>query len=418
MGLFLACLSLVLSLFSPAELIPSLAPYNVQALIMLPALAYSVAHVALRPSQMEPTLCFVVAAIWGASATSLAIQFRLGNAYDTLFYVGPAVLSFFLIHLNSYSLKRIKIVGGVITASAVVMAVEGIMAYHSGYRAEQLLLLPSPTSQPRIRALGTLNDPNDFAQFLLVALSLSGLFWKKASPVRNLIVLGPPAVILTYAVYLTSSRGAIFGLLTVIVMALFREGRKSFAFFSGVAALILMFATQFGGGRQISLEEGSGRIEAWGAGLAMLKSRPLFGVGFGDFTKHHDITAHNSFVLCFAELGLFGFFFYLAAVMIAGLGLQKLTKLPVKTAEDESFVSGARAVRAAFAAFLVTSWFLSRTYIITFYVLLGLAASMIQMRRQQFPALRLPLVRWVSLATACEAFIILVVYAIVRIRNL
>src|SRR5947207_889067 len=161
MGLLLACLSLLLSLFSPADLIPSLAPYHVQALIMLPALAYSVAVVAMHPSRLELTLCFLAVAIWSASAMSLAIQFRLGNAYDTMFQVGPAIVAFFLVHLNCYSLKRIRILGAVLTASAVAMAIQGILAYHTGYQADQLLTIPPSSSNlpPRVRALGFLNDP-------------------------------------------------------------------------------------------------------------------------------------------------------------------------------------------------------------------------------------------------------------------
>ena len=60
------------------------------------------------------------------------------------------------------------------------------------------------------------------------------------------------------------------------------------------------------GGRAISSKEQSAaeRIEAWSVGLELLKWRPLFGAGYGNFTDHHHLTAHNSFVLCFAELGL------------------------------------------------------------------------------------------------------------------
>src|SRR5207249_4190336 len=124
MGLFLAIFSLLLSLFSPAELIPSLAPFRVQVLIMLPALACSIALVAMRPSRIEMTLSFLVAANMGATAMSLAIQFRLGNAYDTLSMAGPAIVTFFLVHFNCFSLKRIRILGAVLTASALVMATQ------------------------------------------------------------------------------------------------------------------------------------------------------------------------------------------------------------------------------------------------------------------------------------------------------
>ena len=422
MGLVLAIVCLVLSFFSPADMFPELAPFHIQALIMLPGLAYSVAVVALRASRMEPTVCFLVLAIGGSSVMSLLTKFRFGNAYDTMFTIGPILVAFFLVHFNCFSVKRVKILGGVLMLSALVMGIQGILAFHTGYQADRLLLLPSPGTDalPRIRALGFLNDPNDFAQFLVVGLALLGLFWKKRSPVQNLILLGPPASVLLYAVYLTFSRGAIFGLVTLIFMAFYRKGRHFLALFCAVAALLLMLVLQFGGGREISLGESSagGRVEAWGAGIGMLKTSPLFGVGFGQFTKYHELTAHNSFVLCFAELGLVGFFFFLAAIVVVGLGLQKLTTFPAKTPEDGAFLSGVMAIRAAFTVFLTTSWFLSRTYSLTFYVLLALGASMIQMRRQEFPALRLPLGRLVTFTIGAEILTVLTVYAIVRLRNL
>ena len=60
-------------------------------------------------------------------------------------------------------------------------------------------------------------------------------------------------------------------------------------------------------------ESNAGRLDAWSAGLGMFRQQPFFGVGYNMFTDHNEITAHNSFVLCFAELGLFGYFIWLAS---------------------------------------------------------------------------------------------------------
>ena len=49
----------------------------------------------------------------------------------------------------------------------------------------------------------------------------------------------------------------------------------------------------------------------------MLKANPLFGVGWGlfrDFTEEN-IVGHNSFAHCWGELGMFGYFFWLALVI-------------------------------------------------------------------------------------------------------
>ena len=48
------------------------------------------------------------------------------------------------------------------------------------------------------------------------------------------------------------------------------------------------------------------RYEAWSTGLTMFRGNPVFGVGARQFAEHHYLTAHNSYVLSFAELGFPG----------------------------------------------------------------------------------------------------------------
>ncbi len=55
----------------------------------------------------------------------------------------------------------------------------------------------------------------------------------------------------------------------------------------------------------------------------MFKSAPLFGIGFNGFTDLYEITAHNSFVLCLAELGLLGSTLWLALLVTTTIGLNR-----------------------------------------------------------------------------------------------
>src|ERR1700682_4357662 len=56
----------------------------------------------------------------------------------------------------------------------------------------------------------------------------------------------------------------------------------------------------------------------------MFKSAPLFGIGFNGFTEFLDITAHNSFVLCLAELGLLGSTLWMALLVTTTAGLNRI----------------------------------------------------------------------------------------------
>ena len=95
---------------------------------------------------------------------------------------------------------------------------------------------------------------------------------------------------------------------------------------TALAAIFIfgMLALDFTGGRGISAADGADRLEAWANGLEMFKSAPLFGIGFNAFTDLYEITAHNSFVLCLAELGLLGSTLWLALLVTTTTGLNRI----------------------------------------------------------------------------------------------
>ena len=115
------------------------------------------------------------------------------------------------------------------------------------------------------------------------------------------------------------------------------------------------------------------RIEAWYAGIQMLKTHPMFGVGYGSFTDFHwERTAHNSFVLCFSELGVFGFFAWIALLVLAFRELGEAVKRTPTGSLEHRITS---ALRYSLIGFLTCAWFLSRTYQPELYLLLALCAS-------------------------------------------
>jgi len=116
---------------------------------------------------------------------------------------------------------------------------------------------------------------------------------------------------------LSGSRGAIFDMAAVAFALVSRRmsALRSMALAGVVIAALVL--DKFGGGRGLSLHEGNadGRLMAWGSGISQLCSDPLFGTGFRQFTGYADLTAHNSFVRCFADTGFFGYFFWLARLV-------------------------------------------------------------------------------------------------------
>lgn len=423
MSLILTLMSIVLAYFSPAEVAPSMAPYHLQQIIILPAVLASAIAMNMRRASLPAPQSLLIVGFWFAAVMSVLSKFWLRSALNAFITCGLLICIYFLVYLNAFTLARIHILGTVVIVCALIMAIQGILAYRTGYMGEKLLnmrIRDGVVLDKRICGVGFLHDPNDFAQFLLVGLTFLGLFWKKDNAAGNFIMLSAPASVLMYATYLTFSRGAIFGVAVIMFAAVSRRiGKAPSALLVGLL-LVFMLAMNFGGGREISMQEGSaaGRIVAWGAGIAQLKRFPIFGAGYEQFTEYNDLTAHNSFVLCFAELGMFGYFFWLALILITVWGLESLAGIPRKTAADAEFGRYVTTVRAALYGFLATAWFLSRTYTVTLYILLALGAVLIQMRREAYPQLLVPTRRWVPVTLVVQVASLVLIYALVRLRSL
>jgi putative inorganic carbon (HCO3(-)) transporter len=232
----------------------------------------------------------------------------------------------------------------------------------------------------------------------------------------NLILLGPPAAVLMYADYLTFSRGGLLGLGTVMFFSIYRKNRRAVALAATGLGILVLYSLRYTGGREIGIE--GGRLMAWGAGISATIHHPIFGVGFGRFEDINDLTAHNSFVLCFTELGLFGYFFWMALLVTTYIGISAVTGHEEKTAEDQSFSGAVFAIRAAMGAFLTTGWFLSRTYTETLYILLAMAASLIHMRAYTIPPGKLRFGRWAPRTVLLELASIVVIYLTIKARLL
>jgi putative inorganic carbon (hco3(-)) transporter len=419
MGLILCLLSLGLFYFSPNEVIPGLAPYHIQQVVLLPAVAASLASFAMRRDPLPSPQFFLMIGLWFAVVMSTFTKLWFRASFNAFTEFAVVVCMYFLVAVNTNSVGKIRFVCGMLSIFALTMAVMGILAYHTGFLGDKLLherLGEGFKMLRRVRALGMLNDPNDFGQFLIVGLGLLGVFWKKKHLIANLLLLGPPALLIVYAIYLTGSRGAVFGLAAIIfVVVSTKFGPMQSGLLAGLMVL-LMLAGQFGGGREITMREG--RLTAWGSGISMLKHSPIFGVGYQHFNDKSELTAHNSFVLCFAELGAFGYFFWLALILISIVCLHRLSKIEIKNPEDVKSARVVTPLRAALFGFLVTGWFLSRTYNPTLFVLVALVGALVQIRKQQDPQLVVTPERWVPVTLAFQLATVVMIYGAIRVRSI
>ena len=237
-------------------------------------------------------------------------------------------------------------------------------------------------------------------------------------------------------------RGTIVALVAVaLVIARQRMGTIP-ALFLVAGLFIAASALHATGGREISALAGTDRTGLWGQGLQMLKSHPLFGVGFGSFADHSDVglTAHNSIVVCAAELGLFGLYFW-SLFLLSTLRDALILSLPASVgegvlidAEDGVSRQRSRKIEGADKAevnrlgiilvlsltgFLVQGMFLSRAFVMTFFLLGGMAEVVYQMALARgMVAPRLQLRRTLMYAGGLMVALVLGMYVVLRILNL
>ena len=179
-------------------------------------------------------------------------------------------------------------------------------------------LLPQNTETGviyRIRGLSFISDPNDLSQVLVSLMPCLFLWWKPNSGLRNFLFVLLPSAMLIYGMFLTHSRGAIIAMLAVAILALRpRLGNIRSAIIGGILFAVTS-AVGWSGGRDISVEAGQDRLAAWSTGLGLIRSHPIFGVGYQRFAEFNEITAHNTIVVCAAELGFVGLYFWVMFVL-------------------------------------------------------------------------------------------------------
>jgi hypothetical protein len=146
----------------------------------------------------------------------------------------------------------------------------------------------------------------------------------------------------------------------------------------------------------------------------MLKSSPVWGVGFGMFTQYNDRVAHNSFVHCFAELGLVGYFLWLSLIVLT---LDDMRSVSREKGEDVTELRRwAEALSLSLMGFLIGGLFLSRSYDVMLFILLGLGAATTDLaRRSGYLSGSRSFVRWLYMVIAVEVASIIMVWLYMRL---
>lgn len=257
------------------------------------------------------------------------------------------------------------------------------------------------------RYVGPVNDPNYYAQLLLLGLPLAaiGAIKSSNSGQRAIFVLAS-GLILT-AMLMTVSRGAIVALLAVLVVALRRQRKRLlvatvFLILVGLVAVNFLpdvvvsrflgvyndISSVLTGNGFIADKAIAGRLAEMEVAIRLFLDHPMFGVGYNNFDSlYQDVArlnslmsrgeareAHNLYLEILAERGLIGFGFFAALISLAIWSASVGAR--ICSAGGHRLEGGfAAALILSLSAYLATSVFLHEAFSASFWVLISLAVA-------------------------------------------
>lgn len=271
---------------------------------------------------------------------------------------------FFLLFINFVEKSDVKKIIYWLCATGVFISLIAILQNYFGV----FLSLWDTNVLVGRTAIGTMGQPNFLASYLIMLIPFFIVFIFETKSLKKYLWLSG-IILITWAVLLTLSRGAIVGMITMFVfMGLFYK-RKLLVIPIFITAIVL-FANVFSGQQLIkenrllnrlilngeSLRSVESRLEIWPATLKMIKQRPLLGYGqevfkesFAKFSppillKIEDThskadRAHNELLDLASSIGILGLLSYLALLFnIIKVGVEKRSELILFACSSSLFV--------------------------------------------------------------------------------
>jgi putative inorganic carbon (HCO3(-)) transporter len=345
------------------------------------ALAASYLIWALRrnaPVRMPPVL--IIAAVFGF-VIGLSLLFSpdpTGGLTKALRYASFFLVLFLAIQLITNREILLRVLRVLVAASALA-ALYGLVQFLSG-AAE--------------RASGPIPDPNDFAYMLATVIPIA-IFLAREDRGRR-VLWGLATLLLFGAVLATLSRGALIGLLALLLWAVLTR-RIGFA---GTLSLVLSSLVLVGLALTLwssvineRLEEknriGAANVESraafWSAAERMSMDHPLLGVGPGNFSVEaknyvrnspielEDPLVHNSYLEILAEDGPFALLLFLGMLGAAWIAATQAERT-ARIHEDLQTRGLASAIKGMLLVAIISGTFLSEQVAPSFWVASALAA--------------------------------------------
>ena len=393
-------------------------PSILQPLIVVLAIAVWLLRTTLKPSEIlfQPltlllaAYCFVLFAssLWAADV-GLTDQ-RLAEALKSLaifVLVGSLAFTWTAVHR---AFAALTIAAAFLAMLTIAQTVTGTQNEFGGLAQLKVGNVYSDVDMPR--ASGPVDDPNFYAQLLLIVLPLAVFLATSERKRWRKIGYAVAALLIMAGALLTYSRGGIvaLGIMLVLLIIAIRM-RPAYILAAAAVALIALtilpagvmrrtisvrevFSSNTSGGPEdSSIEE---RKLFLGAAWEMFSDHPILGVGAGNYStyfnryslqvgspavQYHDrgdpAFPHMLYLQIAAETGGVGLLCFFAAVVAAFVSLRRARDVLAQR------VGITTALAIALAGYLITAIFLHGAYQRNFWILLGLVAAIVRLPKRE-----------------------------------
>jgi hypothetical protein len=180
------------------------------------------------------------------------------------------------------------------------------------YACEKIGMFGTYSVNSRVRWLGIIEDPNELAMCVSLCVPLLiGLYLLRPRARSAIVLAACGGAFIWCTVYTQSRGGQLVFLAAIAVYFVRRYGLRGALIVGMLAAPVLLFGGRSGSEAEESKME---RLEALYVASQLIVTKPIIGVGFTEFLEYHVRTAHNSYALAGAEMGLPGLLLFIAVL--------------------------------------------------------------------------------------------------------
>lgn len=368
--------------------------------------------------------------LWVAVAMSHIVHGYFQGMIDAVIDTFKPCLFLVLILVVVNSIRRLQGVVLVLLVGALLMSVHAVLQMQTGVGFAGCLPLKyyygfKEKWVQQSLFFGIFSDPNDLGQFLATCIPLIFALPKRLGFIAMVLALAVIGL-LSEGIISTQSRGTVIGVsASVFCLVFMRLPAKWLPYVAALSLIGGLVICAIWGGSLLD-ESAQDRVGFWGNANRYFKSHPVFGGGFGMFGEIAETggaVAHNAYVTCYTELGLFGYWIWFNMLTLGIIGCWRTRVAFISPKNNEqAFIKRIAGVSiAAMVGYAASAYFISRAFTFPCFFMFGLLNAIPMVAARYLPEDHPPLIDYhrdvLFTGTFCALGSVVYIYVTILLLN-